>query len=625
MTDTAARGARRATRSRRPGGSGARTVAVKRAAPVEREPVELPPVMTVSELGEALEANPVEVIKELMKEGIMANLNQQIDYSTAHRVAEALGFETLEAETEATRAIADFETRQLEGYNDPDAVSRPPVITIMGHVDHGKTRLLDAIRSTNVHEGEAGGITQHIGAYQVERQGRKITFLDTPGHEAFTAMRARGAQATDIAVLVVAADDGVMPTTREAIAHIKSANVPMVVAINKIDLEAANPDRVKQQLSELEVLPEEWGGDVPFVNVSAKAGIGIDDLLEVLLLVADVNDLKANPYKPGEGVVVEARVDGGRGTVATILVQNGTLSLRDVIVAGTTWGRVKNMFDDRGKKLRKAGPSTPVEIMGLSGVPGAGDSFLCFEDEKAARQLAEQRQAEQRLAHLNDNRPLRLTDLYDQVQEGKTAELRVILKADVQGSLGAIQGSLLKLNDDTEEGVTLSIALAATGMITESDISLAQTTGAIVIGFNVRPDAAAKRSADTAGVDVRFYTIIYELLDDVKKAMTGMLAPIFQDVTDGYAEVRETFKLPSNDVVAGLYVLDGKITRNSRARVLRSGVVLHEGGISSLKRFKDDVREVQQGYECGMGLDSFNDLQVGDQIEFLHREEVART
>ncbi|MCO5216009.1 MAG: translation initiation factor IF-2 [Thermomicrobiales bacterium] len=594
MTDTAARGARRATRSRRPGGSGARTVAVKRAAPIEREPVELPPVMTVADLGEALETNPVEVIKELMKEGIMANLNQQIDYATASRVAESLGWETLEAETEATRAVADFETRQLEGYNDPDAVGRPPVITIMGHVDHGKTRLLDAIRSTNVYEGEAGGITQHIGAYQVERQGRKLTFLDTPGHEAFTAMRARGAQATDIAVLVVAANDGVMPTTREAIAHIKSANVPMVVAVNKIDLEAANPERVKQQLSELEVMPEEWGGDVPFVEVSAKTGLGIDDLLEVLVLVADVNDLKANPYKPGEGVVVEARVDGGRGTVATVLVQNGTLSLRDVIVAGTTWGRVKNMFDDRGKKLRKAGPSTPVEIMGLSGVPEAGDSFLCFDDEKTARQLAEQRQAEQRLSHLNENRPLRLTDLYDQVQEGKTAELRVIIKADVQGSLGAITGSLLKLNEDTEEGVTLSIVLSATGMISESDISLAQTTGAIVIGFNVRPDAAAKRSADNAGVDVRFYTIIYELLDDVKKAMTGMLAPIFQDVTDGYAEVRETFKLPNNDVVAGLYVLDGKVTRNSRARVLRSGVVLHEGGISSLKRFKDDVREVQQ-------------------------------
>ena len=623
MTDTARRGTR-GTRGRRPGGSGARTVAVKRAAPIEREPVELPPVMTVSELGEALQTNPVDVIKELMKEGIMANLNQQVDYATAAKVAEELGWETLLIESEATQHTTTYTDRQESNNLDPDAVNRPPVITIMGHVDHGKTSLLDAIRSTSVQTGEAGGITQHIGAYQIERQGRKISFLDTPGHEAFTAMRARGAQVTDIAVLVVAADDGVMPTTREAIAHIKSANVPMVVAVNKIDLEGANPDRVKQQLSELEVLPEEWGGDIPFVEVSAKSRVGIDELLEVLLLVADVNDLKANPYKPAEGAVIEARVDGGRGTVATILVQNGTLNLRDVIVAGTTWGRIKNMFDDRGKKLRKAGPSTPVEIMGLSGVPEAGDNFVTFEDEKAARQLAEQRQAEQRLSNLNDNRPLRLTDLYDQVQEGKTAELRVILKADVQGSLGAIQSALLKLNEDAEEGVTLSIALAVTGMITESDISLAQTTNAIVIGFNVRPDIAAKRAADNVGVDVRFYTVIYELLDDVKKAMVGMLAPVFQDVTDGYAEVRETFKLPGNDVVAGLYVLDGKAIRNSRARVLRSGVVQHEGTISSLKRFKDDVREVAQGYECGMGLDNFNDLQIGDQIEFLHREEVAR-
>lgn len=623
MTDTTARGARRATRSRRGERGGARTVAVKRSAPVEREPVELPPVMTVSELGEALEANPVDVIKELMKEGIMANLNQQIDYTTASKIAEELGWETNLAENEATQHPS-FTDRQQLSTEDPDAVDRPPVITIMGHVDHGKTSLLDAIRSTSVTSGEAGGITQHIGAYQIEKQGRKISFLDTPGHEAFTAMRARGAQMTDIVILVVAADDGVMPTTREAVAHIKSANVPMVVAINKVDLETANPDRVKQQLSEMEVLPEEWGGDVPFVEVSAKARLGLDDLLEVLLLVADVHELKANPQKLAEGAVVEARVDGGRGTVATILVQNGTLNLRDVIVAGTTWGRIKNMFDDRGKRVRKAGPSTPVEVMGLTGVPEAGDNFVAFEDEKAARQLAEQRQAESRLAHLNDNRPVSLTELYDQVQEGKTAELRVILKADVQGSLGAIQGSLLKLNEDMEEGVTLSVALAATGKISESDISLASTTGAIVVGFNVRPDSAAKRAADAAGVDVRYYTVIYELLDDVQKAMTGMLAPVFEDITDGYAEVREVFKLPGKEVAAGLYVLDGKVMRNSRARVLRSGVVMHEGAIASLKRFKDDVREVQQGYECGMSLDGFNDLQVGDQIEFLHREEVAR-
>jgi len=613
-----------ARRNRR-GGGGARTVAVRRTAPVVREPITLPSVMSVSELAENIDTNGIEVIRELMKLGIMANLNQQVDYNTAAQVAEALGWETSEQPSVATQVVADFESRRLENDADPESRARPPVITIMGHVDHGKTRLLDAIRSANVAGGEAGGITQHIGAYQVETHGRKLTFLDTPGHEAFTAMRARGAQATDIAVLVVAADDGVMPTTREAIAHIKSANVPLVVAVNKIDLPAANPDRVKQQLSETEVMPEEWGGDVPFVEVSAKDQIGLDELLEVLLLVSDVNELKANPDKPANGVVVEARVDSSRGPIATLLVQSGTLNLRDVVVAGSTYGRVKAMFDDRGKRVRRAGPSMPVEILGLVDVPRAGDTFLVFEDEKAARQLAEQRSATRRVASLNENRPVKLTELYDQVKEGKTAELRVILKSDVQGSLGAIQNALLKLNETMDEGVTLSVQLAATGMITESDINLASTTRSIVIGFNVRPDVAAKRAADTAGIDIRFYTIIYDLLDEVKAAMTGLLAPIFEDITDGYAEVRDTFKLPSNDVVAGLYVLDGKVPRNSRARVLRSGTVVFEGGIKSLKRFKDDVREVAAGYECGMGLDGFNDIQIGDQIEFLHREEVART
>jgi translation initiation factor IF-2 len=612
-------------RGRRSGSGSARTVAVKRTTPVERQPVVLPPVLSVSELAEKLEMSGIDVIRELMKLGIMANLNQQIDYDTAAKVAEALEWETLEEESAAKSAVDDFETRRLQGESDPDARQRPPVITIMGHVDHGKTKLLDSIRSANVAEGEAGGITQHIGAYQVETAGRKLTFLDTPGHEAFTAMRARGAQATDIAVLVVAADDGVMPTTREAVAHIKSANVPLVVAVNKVDLPAANPDRVKQQLSEIEVMPEEWGGDIPFVEVSAKEKLGIDDLLEVLLLVADVNELKANPDKVASGVVIEASVQSSRGPVTTLLVQTGTLNLRDVVVAGSTWGRIKAMFDDRGKRVRRAGPSTPVEILGLEDVPEAGDTFLVFEDEKAARQLAEQRQAQRRFEALTENRPIKLTELYDQVQEGTTAELRVIIKADVQGSLGAIQSSLLKLNEEAEQGVTLSIQYASTGAISESDINLASTTNSIVIGFNVRPDAAAKRAADAAGVDVRYYTIIYQLLDEVKQAMTGLLAPVFEDVTDGYAEVRETFKLPNNDVVAGLYVLDGKVLRNSRARVLRSGTVVFEGGISSLKRFKDDVREVAAGYECGLGLDGYNDIQVSDQIEFFHRQEVART
>jgi len=586
--------------------------------------------MTVSDLAEQMQANGIEVIKELMKLGMMANLNQQIDYDTAAKVAEALGWESSESVPEVLqRAVADFASRRLEGEADPDARSRPPVVTIMGHVDHGKTKLLDAIRSANVAEGEAGGITQHIGAYQIDTHGRKITFLDTPGHEAFTAMRARGAQATDIAILVVAADDGVMPTTREAVAHIKSANVPLVVAINKIDLASANPDRVKQQLSEMEVMPEEWGGDVPFVEVSAREKLGLDDLLEVINLVADVNELKANPHKSATGVVIEARVDRNRGPVATVLVQSGTLNLRDVVVAGTTWGRIKAMFDDRGKRVRRAEPSFPVEILGLLEVPQAGDTFQAFDDEKVARDLAEHRFAQKRVETLSGaDRSFKLTDISAQVQEGGVAELRVILKADVQGSLGAIQTALLKLNDVAQQAnheVRMSITYAGTGAISESDVSLAATTRSIIIGFNVRPDVPGKRAADVNGVDIRYYNIIYNLLDEVKAAMTGLLAPVIQDVTDGYAEVRNTFKLPGGDVVAGLYVLDGRVTRNSRARVLRSGVVVNEGTISSLKRFKDDARDVAAGYECGLGLENFNAFENGDQIEFYHREEVART
>jgi len=582
-------------------------------------------VLTVGELAEKLETTGVEVIKELMKLGMMATINQQIDYATAARVAQSLGWETNEEESDLAGEGGNFDARRIESENDPDSRVRPPVVTIMGHVDHGKTKLLDSIRSANVAEGEAGGITQHIGAYQVDTLGRKITFLDTPGHEAFTAMRARGAQATDVAVLVVAADDGVMPTTREAVAHIKSAHVPMVVAINKIDLPSANPDRVKQQLSEMEVMPEEWGGDVPFVEVSAREKLGLDDLLEVIQLVADVNELKANPHKAATGVVVEAKIDRTRGPVATLLVQNGTLNPRDVVVAGSTWGRVKAMFDDRGRRIRRAEPSMPVEILGLLEVPQAGDTFTVYEDEKLARDLAERRLAQRRAESLQTDRSFKLTEFSREVSEGAIAELRVILKADVSGSLGAIQNALLKLNDEVPEGVQLSITFAGTGAIGESDVNLATATRSIIIGFNVRPDVAAKRAADASGVDIRFYNIIYNLLDEVKAAMTGLLAPVFQDVTDGYAEVRETFKLPNGDVVAGLYVLDGRISRNSRARVLRSGTVMHEGGVKSLKRFKDDVREVAAGYECGLGLDSFNDLQVSDQIEFFHREEVART
>ncbi|MDQ3227481.1 MAG: translation initiation factor IF-2 [Chloroflexota bacterium] len=625
---------RRPAGGRRPGGKGgrgkggrggARTVALRRTAPLVREPVTLPAVQTLGELAEKLETTGVEVIKELMKLGMMATINQQVDYPTAARVAQALGWETNPEESDFAGEGDSFTTRRTESDADPDARTRPPVVTIMGHVDHGKTKLLDSIRSANVAAGEAGGITQHIGAYQVDTHGRKITFLDTPGHEAFTAMRARGAQATDVAVLVVAADDGVMPTTREAVAHIKSAQVPIVVAINKIDLPAANPDRVKQQLSEMEVMPEEWGGDVPFVEVSALSQLGLDDLLEVITLVADVHELKANPLKPASGVVVEAKVDRTRGPIATLLVQSGTLNPRDIVVAGGTWGKVKAMFDDRGRKIRRAEPSMPVEVLGLLDVPQAGDQFLVFTDEKLAREVASRRTAQRRAESLSADRSFKLTEFSKEISEGGVAELRVILKADVSGSLGAIQTALLKLNEDVPEGVQLSITHFGTGAVNESDVSLATATRSIIIGFNVRPDVAAKRAADASGVDIRFYNIIYNLLDEVRAAMTGLLAPIFQDVTDGYAEVRETFKLPGGDMVAGLYVLDGRITRNSRVRVLRSGTVVHEGTVKSLKRFKDDAREVAAGYECGLGLDSFNDLQVSDQLEFFHAEEVART
>ena len=624
------RGGRRSggKRNSRGRSGGARTVTLRRTAPVVREPLSLPPVMTVAELAEKTQSTPIEVIKELMKIGVMANINQQIDYDTAHRVATALGWETNEDIPEVVqRANADFASRLLEAMSDPSATTRPPVVTIMGHVDHGKTKLLDAIRQTKVAEGEAGGITQHIGAYQVETQGRKVTFLDTPGHEAFTAMRARGAQVTDVAVLVVAADDGVMPTTREAVAHIKSASVPMIVAINKIDLPAANPDRVKQQLSEIEVVPEEWGGDIPFVEVSAREKLGLDDLLDVILLVSDVHELKANPNRLANGTVIEAKVDRNRGPVATILIQSGTLNMRDIVVAGATWGRVKAMQDDHGRRVRKAGPSSPVEILGLLDVPQAGDQVQVFEDEREARELVESRVQQRRIEQLTADRAMKLTDIASQVSSGATAtaELRVILKTDVQGSLGAIQTALLKLNDETDAGVRLSITYAGTGAISESDVSLAVATKSVIVGFNVRPDVAAKRAADASGVDIRFYNIIYNLIDEVKQAMTGLLAPVFQDVTDGYAEVRETFKLPSGDVVAGCYVLDGKLVRNNRVRVLRSGTVMFEGGIKSLRRFKDDVRDVAAGYECGLGLEGYNDLQVKDQIECFHRQEVARS
>jgi translation initiation factor IF-2 len=593
-------------------------------APRPTGPVTLGSVMSVAELAEALHVTPVDVIKELMSSGIMATINQQVDYETASVVARAFDVETEEHVPDVIQAASEeVESRRGEGATDPEATPRPPVVTIMGHVDHGKTKLLDAIRETKVAEGEAGGITQHIGAYQVEVQDRKITFLDTPGHEAFTAMRARGAQATDIAVLVVAANDGVMPQTREAIAHAKAANVPIVVAMNKIDLDAANPDRVKQQLAEIDVIPEDYGGDVPVVEISALNRVGIDDLLEVILLVADIQELKANPYKPAVGVVIEAKIDRSRGVVATVLVQSGTLKPRDVVVAGATYGRIRAMNDDRGRKLRKAEPATPVEILGLFELPQAGDVFQVVEDEKTARALAEERARQRRAESFGESRVVKLDDIYDQLQEGGTKELPIIVKADVQGSLGAVVGSLNKVNEEATN-VTLTIVHTGTGAINESDVNLASASGAIIIGFNVRPDPAGRRAADASKIDIRFYDVIYHLVDDIKAAMSGLLEPEKREVTDGYAEVRDMFRLPNREVVAGLYVLDGKAVRNSRARVLRNGAVIGDTTVRSLKRFKDDAREVAAGYECGTILENFNEFETGDQIEFYHVEEVAR-
>jgi len=592
------------------------------AASVARGPVEVGSVMTVGELAEAIGVSAVELIKALIRRGVMANINQQIDFETAAKVATDFGVELVERTPEVVHQEKSLAEIVRASAQEPGAVPRPPVVTIMGHVDHGKTKLLDAIRHTNVAEGEAGGITQHIGAYQVEVQGRKITFLDTPGHEAFTAMRARGAQVTDIAVLVVAADDGVMPQTREAVAHARAANVPIIVAINKIDLPTANPARVKQQLAENGVIVEEYGGDVPVVEVSAKQRLGIEDLLEMILLVADMHELKANPNRPAIGVIIEAKVDQRRGPVATVLVQTGTLKLNDVVVAGATWGRIRAMFDDRGRKVRRAEPSMPVEILGLENVPEAGDYLQVVEDERTAKEIATQL-ALKRRAEAAEARVVKLDEFHKGLEIGQTRELRLILKADVQGSLEAIQNALAKLNDELE-GVGITVVHAATGAISESDVMLAATTGAVVLGFNVRPDVAARRAAEATGVDIRYYNVIYHLLEEVRAGVTGLLAPETREVIDGVAEVREIFRLPNRAVAAGLYILNGKALRNARVRVIRDGKVIHDGTVASLRRFKEDVREVAAGYECGLTIENFNDLRVGDQIEFYHIERVPR-
>ncbi|WP_047984843.1 translation initiation factor IF-2 [Ornithinibacillus californiensis] len=573
--------------------------------------------LTVSELADKLNKEASELIKKLMFLGVMATKNQDLD-------DDAIELICAEYEVEVEKEII-LEDTDLDKYvevdDETDLIERPAVVTIMGHVDHGKTTLLDSIRNTKVTAGEAGGITQHIGAYQINRGGKKITFLDTPGHAAFTSMRSRGAQVTDVAILVVAADDGVMPQTVEAINHAKAAEVPIIIAVNKIDKESANPDRVMQELTEYELVPEAWGGDTIFVPLSALKGEGIDDLLEMIILVSEVEELKANPKRNATGVVIEAQLDKGRGSVATLLVQNGTLRVGDPIVVGNTFGRVRAMVNDLGQRVKEAGPSTPVEITGLNEVPQAGNQFVVFDDEKTARQIGEARQQK----HIQENRSettkVSLDDLFEQIKQGEMKEINVIIKADVQGSVEALASSLQKIE---VEGVKIKIIHTGVGAITESDIILASASNAIVIGFNVRPDANAKSTAESEKVDIRLHRIIYKAIEEIEAAMKGLLDPEFQEKVIGQAEVRETFKVSKVGTIAGSYVTDGKLTRDAGIRLIRNGVVLFEGEIDALKRFKDDVKEVAQNYECGITIKNYNDIKEGDIIEAFIMEEIER-
>ncbi|MGL4344598.1 MAG: translation initiation factor IF-2 [Cellulosilyticaceae bacterium] len=574
--------------------------------------------ITVKELADKMDMSATEVIKALMKKGKMASINQEIDFDTAASVAE--GFDIL-VEVEEERDLLEEIFGETED-DEKDLVERPPVVVVMGHVDHGKTSLLDAIRSTTVTEKEAGGITQHIGASTVKLNGKKITFLDTPGHEAFTAMRLRGAQVTDIAILVVAADDGVMPQTIEAINHAKAANVQIIVAMNKMDKPGANPDRVKQELSEQGLLVEDWGGDIICVPVSALKKEGLDTLLEMILLVSEVNDYRANPNRKARGTIVEAELDKGRGPVATVLVQSGTLQIGDPIVAGSAYGRIRAMVDDKGRQVKKAGPSTPVEILGLSEVPTGGDMFYIANSDKQARQLAEKVKAQGR-ENLIIQTPQKvcLDDLYTQIQEGKVKDLNIIVKADVQGSVEAVKQSLERL---TTEEVRVRIIHGAVGAITETDISLASASGAIIIGFNVRPETTARVVADREQVDVRLYRIIYNAIEDIQAAMKGMLDPEFREKVTGHAIIRQTFRVSGVGTIGGAYVTDGKIMRNSGVRIVRDSIVVYEGNLSSLKRFKDDAKEVNTNYECGVSFEKFNDLKENDIVEAFIMEEIPR-
>ncbi|MEJ2222483.1 MAG: translation initiation factor IF-2 [Desulfobacterales bacterium] len=575
--------------------------------------IKIDEAIVLSELAKRMGIKAGEIIKAMMDMGSMATVNQTIDFETAALIAGEFDYEV-------ERASFEEETILKQETDDPEKLApRPPVVTIMGHVDHGKTSLLDVIRKSRISETEAGGITQHIGAYHVQTDKGQIAFLDTPGHEAFTAMRARGAQVTDIVVLVVAADDGVMPQTTEAINHSRAAEVPIIVAINKIDKANAEPEKVKRELAEIGLTPEDWGGDTIYVHVSAKEAEGIDELLEMILLQAEVLEFKANPDKLASGHVVEAKIDSGRGAVATVLVREGTLRAGDPVVCGMHYGRIRAMLDDRGKQLESAGPSVPVEIVGLSGVPMAGDEFLALKDEKNAKQVSEHRQQKQRSKELAQSSRLSLDKLYERMQEGEVKDLNLIIKADVHGSIEALNDSLTKLSNDE---VNVNVVHSASGTIAESDVSLATVSNAIIIGFNVRPSPKVQSLANEENVDMRFYNVIYDVIKDVKNAMVGMMASTFEERVMGTAEVREVFQIPKVGNIAGCYVTDGKMERGQNMRLLRDGVVVFEGKNSSLRRFKDDVKEVQAGYECGIGIENFNDIKVGDTIDCYYLEEI---
>ena len=578
--------------------------------------VQIPDEISVGELASRMKKTGAEVVKCLMKNGIMASLSQMIDFDTAAIIAEELGCKV------EKEVVVTIEERLIDDHQDKDEdlVPRAPVVVVMGHVDHGKTSLLDYIRNAHVASGEAGGITQHIGAYQVEIHGKPITFLDTPGHEAFTSMRARGAMATDIAILVVAAEDGIMPQTVESINHAKAAGIPIIVAINKMDKPEANPERIKQQLTEYGLVCEEWGGDTIVCPISAKTGMGVDNLLEMLTLTAEVGELKANPNRAAQGTVIEARLDKGRGPVATLLVQNGTLHQGDIIIAGTSVGRVRAMVSDKGQRITEAGPSVPVEITGLSEAPSAGATFNAVADEKLARELVEQRKAEEKAKANAPVTKVSLEDLFSQIQAGEMKNLNLIVKADVQGSVEAVKASLEKLSN---EEVRVRVIHGGVGAINESDVMLASTSQAIIVGFNVRPDAAARESAARANVDMRMYRVIYDAINEIEAAMKGMLAPKFREVLLGHAEVRQTYKVSGVGTVAGCYVQDGKLQRKDcQVRLVRDGIVIHEGVLASLQRFKDSVKEVQAGYECGLSIEKFNDIKEGDIVEAFTMEQI---